>query len=80
MKPYEYDSRNFRRNMPVRAFFHRNRIAGRLFAITGLAMVLPIHAIAGAVKAIADDGLDEFRTLLRMAFAGWNDRNPNPSP
>ena len=80
LKSYEYDSRNFRRNMPVRVFFHRHQIAGRIFAMAGLVLVLPIHAIAGAVMAIKDNGVDEFRMLMRMSFAPWKDRNLNPSP
>lgn len=55
-------------------------VTERIFGMVGLVLVLPTHAIAGAVMAIRDNGLEEFRLLVRMTFAPWNDRNPNPSP
>lgn len=76
MKPYEFDSRNFRKRTPVRNFCHRHHVVGRLFGALGLVLVLPMHAIAGAVLAIRDNGVDEFLILLRMVFAPWKDRNP----
>ena len=76
MKPFEFDSRNFSRHQPVRVFFHRHQLAGRIFALVGLVLVIPTHAIAGAAEQIRQNGVDEFEMLLRMAFARWKDRNP----
>ncbi len=78
MKPYEFDSSNFRKKAPVRNFCHRHKVAGRLFGAIGLVLVLPMHAIAGAVMAIRDNGVDEFLILLRMVFGPWRDRATLP--
>lgn len=80
MKPFEFDSRNFPRRMTFRRWVHEHQVAGRIFALVGLVLVIPTHAIAGAVHQILEDGIDEFRTLLRMAFAPWKDRNPSAPP
>ena len=74
MNPFEYDSRHFPRRMTFRRWVHEHRCAGRIFALVGLVLVIPTHAIAGAVEQIRDGGLDEFRLLLRMAFSNWKDR------
>lgn len=76
MKPFEFDSRNFSRRSPVRSWFHKHQIAGRVFAIVGILLVFPTHGIAGAIKQAMDDGVDEFLLLARMAFGPWKDRNP----
>lgn len=76
MKPFEFDSRNFPRRMTFRRWVHEHPVAGRIFAVVGLVLVIPTHAIAGAIQQIRGDGMDELNTLLRMAFATWKDRNP----
>ena len=76
MKAFEFDSRCFPKRMTFRRWVHEHPVAGRIFAVVGLALVIPTHAIAGAVQQIRDGGMNEFQILLRMAFATWKDRNP----
>lgn len=76
MKRFEFDSRHFPKRMTFRRWAHEHQVAGRIFAVVGLVLVIPTHAIAGAIAQIRDDGFDEAQILLRMAFAGWRDRNP----
>lgn len=73
MKPYIYDSRLIRAKT-VEWVFHRHQLAGRAFAVLGLVCVLPIHASAGVIKGVMDDGLCEIRHLLPVAFGRWVDR------
>ena len=79
MKKFEFDSRRFPKRMTFRRWIHEHQVAGRIFAVAGLVLVIPTHAIAGAIAQIQDDGFSEAQVLFRMAFAGWRDRNQKPN-